>query len=1175
MKYKAIFTIAALSVLMFAMACQAEVKTVTGHNSNESATFDFKFKNAPQPSRSDAATKATFTIVDGRRDRNGGNLDKLNDGKVPTEEDEPSENFFFNAGTDGGRVLIDLGAAIVIRQVNTYSWHPNTRGPQLYKFYASNGEADGFSQQPKNGTDPQTCGWKLIANVDTRPPEGTGGGQYAVSISDSDGTIGKYQYLLFDISATEQSDPFGNTFFSEIDVVVSASEASPAVPANQPTGEVQREIVEADGGRYRITIETTGAPDLTEWAQKELAPVVQKWYPKIVKMLPSEGYEAPTRVSITFSAGMRGVAATGGTRVRCAASWFRRELQGEAKGAVVHELVHVVQNYGIARRTNPNPSRTPGWLVEGIADYIRWFLYEPETHGAEITSSNISRARYDGNYRISGNFLNWVTETYDRDIVRKLNAAAREGKYDEDLWTKLTGHTVQELGDEWKANLEKKLAAEHVKTFTFDNKETLAGWTITGDVTIDAAKGREGRSGSLKVGPGGKALLRLRDSDESGKVEFWVYDDGAAPEDPKAHRLGPRWGLVQSDGKLLAVGVLYASYLGGTEGYTATASDGRDWFNQLFWLGVNREPAGWHKWTFDFDAVDGLEIFHNDREVTAVDSAKVGLLGFSAVAIWGDAGQGNEQTIWLTDLSVTLGGPVETAPVPAEADPYEEETVAAEMAQSHPIIVYTEKNAPATAKLEDLPLKQSISQYGITWTFQKPARVGQLVNGDWYVVGPVTIESIDPKPLYGNEIRKRELDRMDRERKQEHRVRNGFMLNPPAKMEVAYDSGVRNWFAPSLIQRLPVTMKPGDSLVSTISMPKNLVLHAQLRNKIERGVDDSSPIRTAVVLTCVGEPQPPDAFRPGFCDRQQRIYLARNIKRDLLPVAAATKSMPKIQQYIRFTQRPWVGTCFFGFEEPVENMPQYGLEYGRVVGISALLLCTDLEPQHKEPLLLNFVQVGIDLGGMVRAGHPGWTAWGGHGSGRKLPIVLAGLLLGDDELANINRSFPKVSFGEDEQTAYGNCWTGAKVVFAGHSGIDAATGAGRSRGSGWGPYEHTPPSQWKDGQNTGESYRRCCTSVGWVAQALAMRLLHAEKSWNHDAFFDYVDRWMYEDDSAFVKTIREATGRDHDKEWARQGQAWDAFVNEMWAKHRPTLKAPIDAWKQKHDDAYYRKAIAE
>jgi hypothetical protein len=71
MKNKAIFAIAAPTILLFAMICQAEVKTTTSHNGNESATLDFKFRNALQPSRNDTATKATFAIVDGRRDRNG------------------------------------------------------------------------------------------------------------------------------------------------------------------------------------------------------------------------------------------------------------------------------------------------------------------------------------------------------------------------------------------------------------------------------------------------------------------------------------------------------------------------------------------------------------------------------------------------------------------------------------------------------------------------------------------------------------------------------------------------------------------------------------------------------------------------------------------------------------------------------------------------------------------------------------------------------------------------------------------------------------------------------------------------------------------------------------------------------------------------------------------------
>ena len=711
------------------------------------------------------------------------------------------------------------------------------------------------------------------------------------------------------------------------------------------------------------------------------------------------------------------------------------------------------------------------------------------------------------------------------------------------------------------------------RVYTFHGKNDLADWHLSGDATLDGKKGRGVQGGALRVGPGSEALLKLRRTDGSGKVQFWVYDDGTHPEDAKRSRVGPRWGLVESDGHLLAVGILYASYLGGAEGYTATACNGKDWFDRLFWLGVNRAPAGWHKWTFDFDAEEGLQIFHDDKEVTTVDPAKTGLKGFNAVAVWGDNGRNNPQTIWIDDMSIVLGGPVKTIPI-VEANPYSAAAVAADATLRRPITIYTRDNAPPAPALDELPLKESVSEYGITWSFTRPERVGRFINGDRYVVGPVTITGISPRPLYGAEIPRVQLDQIEKERPEAQRVRNGFMLNPPARMKVAYDSGVRNWFDPSLIQKLPVRMKPGDSLVSTISMPKNLVLDAQLRNKIQRGEGDSSPIRTAAVLTCVAEPLPPDAFRPAFCDRSQKIYFARNLRRGLLPALAPTPSLPNVKLYERFTKRPWVGTCFFGFEEPVENMPQYGLEYGRVSGISALLLCTDLKPEEKQRLLINFVQVGIDLGGMIRSGHPGWTGWGGHGSGRKLPIVFAGLLLGDEQLANINQSFPKASFGEDEQTAYGDCWTGAKVVFAGHSGIDAATGRARSRGNGWGPYEHTPPSEWKEGQDTSESYRRCCTSVGWVAQALALRLMHAEKNWHHDAFFDYVDRWMYEDDSEFVKIIKAATGRDHGQEWARQGQAWDPFVNEMWAKYRPTLQAPTNGWLQPHDETYYQKALA-
>lgn len=214
------------------------------------------------------------------------------------------------------------------------------------------------------------------------------------------------------------------------------------------------EVLEAGDGKYQITLDTTESPQMTQWAQKELAPVVVKWYPIIVKMLPSDGFQAPTKFSIRITPKYHGVAATGGTRIMCNTDWFDKNREGEARGAVVHEMVHVVQQYR-RRRGDPSFVRPPGWLVEGIPDYIRWYKYEPQSHGARISPRRAQSVRYDGSYRVSANFLNWVTQKYDKDLVEQLNVALREGKYNADLWKKLTGKTVEDLGAEWKKDLER------------------------------------------------------------------------------------------------------------------------------------------------------------------------------------------------------------------------------------------------------------------------------------------------------------------------------------------------------------------------------------------------------------------------------------------------------------------------------------------------------------------------------------------------------------------------------------------------------------------------------------------------------------------------------------------------------------------------------------------------
>lgn len=196
-----------------------DVKVAFDHNTNDAANRDFKFKNIASPLKDDAAANAKVTLIDGELDAGSAELAAVTDGRLPRNEDEPAANVYFRAGSSGGRFRMDFGSAIDVQRVNTYSWHPGTRGPQLYKLYAADGSEPTLDLDPKRGVDPASRGWKLIALVSTLSDRGVEGGQYAASVVDASGSLGKYRYLLFDCYVTELHDNNGNTFYSEIDVI--------------------------------------------------------------------------------------------------------------------------------------------------------------------------------------------------------------------------------------------------------------------------------------------------------------------------------------------------------------------------------------------------------------------------------------------------------------------------------------------------------------------------------------------------------------------------------------------------------------------------------------------------------------------------------------------------------------------------------------------------------------------------------------------------------------------------------------------------------------------------------------------------------------------------------------------------------------------------------------------
>jgi len=186
--------------------------------------------------------------------------------------------------------------------------------------------------------------------------------------------------------------------------------------------------------------DSSDVPEMTEWLDG-VALLCEKQYPMICTVLKSDGYTPPKRITITLKKDEKGVAYATGSRIVGGAKYFAAHKADT--GAFIHEAAHCVQAY----RGRGNP----GWLVEGVADYVRFFKYEAN----QPAKLKPEQAKYNGSYRTTAAFLHYLSETHDKEIVRKLNVAMRNGKYTDEIWTTLTKKTVEELGRDWVKSLAK------------------------------------------------------------------------------------------------------------------------------------------------------------------------------------------------------------------------------------------------------------------------------------------------------------------------------------------------------------------------------------------------------------------------------------------------------------------------------------------------------------------------------------------------------------------------------------------------------------------------------------------------------------------------------------------------------------------------------------------------
>ncbi len=189
----------------------------------------------------------------------------------------------------------------------------------------------------------------------------------------------------------------------------------------------------------KLAFDGTPTPEVRAWAD-EAAKQVREWWPQVARLLATEQFKSPATLTLRFKPGLKVPAFRNAEGLTINTDWITKHP--DDFGMVIHEMTHAIQDYhGVPKDA--------GWLTEGIADYIRYWHYEPEVPHCRIDPA---KASYRDGYSTTGSFLAWLIVKYDRRAVRQLDAALRAGKYSDAVFEQITGKSLDPLWQEFIAS---------------------------------------------------------------------------------------------------------------------------------------------------------------------------------------------------------------------------------------------------------------------------------------------------------------------------------------------------------------------------------------------------------------------------------------------------------------------------------------------------------------------------------------------------------------------------------------------------------------------------------------------------------------------------------------------------------------------------------------------------
>ena len=182
-------------------------------------------------------------------------------------------------------------------------------------------------------------------------------------------------------------------------------------------------------------IDVADGPEMKEWAEK-VTRICTRAYPMINEELKSDGFKPPSVVTLALKTSLS-------RRCFC----LRR---GRITGSVsILKSTRATSVPWFTRRRMSCNITTAAETRDG------WWRGSATTSGFSSSSrgksgeSTLAHAHYNGSYRVTAAFLDYVTRKYDKQLVLKLNKAMREGRYKKEIFKEVTGKSLEELDMEW------------------------------------------------------------------------------------------------------------------------------------------------------------------------------------------------------------------------------------------------------------------------------------------------------------------------------------------------------------------------------------------------------------------------------------------------------------------------------------------------------------------------------------------------------------------------------------------------------------------------------------------------------------------------------------------------------------------------------------------------------